>query len=202
VTSSADLEGFLALRKAGATMRDVAVILSVVAEVDRAIIDLAAWEHEARGKGGKWTRGNPVVHPLLQPQEKPRAAGLRPQTSMAEIGPGPNPAVRASMDQPATMRHLAKAQAQTLQIAQEAARSAAAHAVKQATELHQEHMRQEDIAEGKKSNKKFWAVTASLVGGAVAGLVEAKLGVPDVAVALSTISPALAEAMFEKKYRL
>ena len=198
MVSSADLEAFLGLRKDGATIPEIVLVMSVVDEVDRAIIDLAAWEHEARGKGGKWVRGNPVLHPSLEP----RAAGLRPQTSAAEIGPGPNPAVKAAMDQPATMRHLARAQEQTLQIAQEAARSAATHAVKQARLLHEEHVRQEDIAEGKKANKKFLAMSASLIAGAVAGLVEAKLGVPDVAVALSSVSPALAEAMFERKYRL
>jgi hypothetical protein len=175
----------------GATMGEITLVLSAVREVGGAI-DLSSkvWEHEARGKGGKWVRGNPVLHPALEHQS---GLALRPQH---------DPAVSAMADKPATMKHLAMVHQQSLAAAHEAGQKAAEQAVSKAMQLHQQAEEQAKTEEGKKSSKKLIAMAASLLGGAAISYAEQKLGVPDVAVALSGISPALAEAAFEWKNRL
>lgn len=185
MATTQEAAAFAELSRSGTSAMDAAAAILLSRE-----INLAAWEHEARGKGGKWVRGNPALHPALQ------AA-----TSVA-LGPEHDPATTAMQEHHATMRQLAVVHQQALSVAHEAAQTAAKQAVDQALKIHQEAERASAVEEKKKSRKKFLGMSASLVGGAVLGLVEAKLGVNDTAIILSSISPGLAEAAFEWKNRL
>jgi hypothetical protein len=204
VVSDAQVAAFCSLRAAGATVAEAAEVIELAGQVDQVVIDLAAWEHEARGKGGRWVRGNPTIHPALQ------SMAARPQTSMAEIGPGPNPAVAKSMGEHATKRQLAHAQAQTVEIATAAAREEARrHVDRLSREVkynHEQFVAAEkaaaDAQEKHKARLKFFGVMGSLIGGAVLAYVESKTGVADPIQIATAISPGAAEALFELNKRL
>ena len=179
----------------GASAMDAAAAILLSREMDLA----EAWRTEPRGAHGHWAkRGNPVMHPAVEALSRP---GLVPATA-AQLSPSHDPATDAIEGHHATMRQLAVVHQQALQAAHESGQDAARRAVEQAMKIHKEAERATAIEEGHKSRKKFLAMASALVGGAAVSYVEAKLGVPDVATALSGISPALAEAAFEWKNRL
>lgn len=194
MVNAGEAAAFAELSRCGVSAMEAAGAILLSREVDLAE---AVWKHELRGPGGKWARGNPVVHPAVAALSPGRAH----QSGLA-LAPQQDPSVKSAMDRPATMRHLAHAQMQTMKIAQDAAKTAAAHAVQQAIDIHTEAERTSDIQRTKDANRKLISVALGLIGGAVVGLITAGLGLPATYAILLALTPSLAEAAYERKYRL
>jgi hypothetical protein len=190
VATAQQAAAFAELSRMGCSAMDAARAVLLANQVELA----EAWAHEARGKGGKWVRGNPVLHPAL-----------RPQTGHA-LGPETDPAVASIKDKPATLGHLARAQEQTAKIAQEAAREAAQKAATQVLAVHHNYVKETEEAETKHAKRKAWmkffGVMSTTVAGGVAAYIESKTGVPGAAQIATAISPITAEALFELKNKL
>lgn len=201
-----------ALLAEGASVEEATAIIQLADAVEMAVIDLSSqvWKHEPRGKGGRWVKSGAPTTPRIAPPSKRRAirrAQLAAQGRLpASAAPSTQSRAKEISQKPATLGHLAVAQEQTARIAQQAAHEEAMHALSQAKEIHEnyvkEHAAAETAEEKRKSWLKFFGVVAALLVGAAAGLLLAGLGVPAVAAAFAGISPALAEALYEKKFEL
>jgi hypothetical protein len=190
-----------ALREIGATALEQAEVLLAVTEADALIIDLSepAWMHERRGKGGKWTgdstasavadrlkaesrRDDAVRKSLRANTRKQVATALRPDTPMTQ--------------EEARVAKAAGGEGMT------PAHHEVAKMITEVRQTHEKYVQDSDTEEGKKARTKTMAVVASLLGGAILGGIESKLGVSDLVAIASSIGPAIIESLFEWWKRL
>lgn len=202
----AELQLASQLRADGASTLEVVQVIELARQASRwwssqaielaGVTYAASWRHELRGPHGEWI-----------------SSGGTLKASVQDIG-----ALRSQAEQEDQVRRIAReeavraatiAQAQYRQVHEpEEAKHEREMAAqirqlqKQVRTANQRIAAQGEQIEGKKAKTKFWAVLSSLVGGAILGGVEAKLGTPNMAAIASSIAPAAIETLFERRKRL
>jgi hypothetical protein len=184
------------LRAIGATHREVVVVLSVLDEVD-GVIELArgrpAWMNERRGKGGQWTGGNGI-----STVKDVHHAAARQQTGVIERAASLTPKAPETYKLPEEQRIAAVAGPQGLT----PAHHEVAKMISEVRQAHEKYVADSTKDETVRARTKSLAVISSLVGGAILGGIEAKLGVPDMAAIATSIGPGVVESLYEWKKHL
>ena len=155
-----------------------------------------AWRHEARGPHGEWVSGSGSSTTVIRSHSDLIAAAQQ-EDEIRRIAH--EEAVKTATAQDIAYRQVHEAH------------SAKEHATERAQikalqrQVREANIRVNKLAEQQEKSKaktKSLAVISSLVGGAVLGGVEAKIGVPNLAAVISSILPATIESLFEWKKRL
>lgn len=194
------------LRADGASTLEVVQVIELARQASRwssdRAIELAgvsysaSWRHELRGPHGEWISSAGTLRASVQDM-----GALRTQAEQEDQFRriAREEAVRAAATAQAKYREIHEPQ----EAAHEREQAAQIRQLqKQIRTANQRIAAQSEKIEGQKAKTKFWAVISSLVGGAVLGAVEAKMGTPDLAVIASSIAPSAIETLFERKKRL
>jgi len=191
---------FRSLRAAGASALEAAEVINLANTID---LVSKAYLHERRGAGGKWVGSGPRIGPPKEQRARARARLIAQGRLPAPAQPA---TVQSLREKHATIGQLARAQEQTAKIATEAAQIHVQKMIKQVHDEHAQYVKDVTAAQSAedahKAHLKFFAIMASLIGGAIIGAITAGLGLPVVASLAVSISPAAAEALFEMKKRL
>jgi Tat protein secretion system quality control protein TatD with DNase activity len=184
------------LRADGATTAEARQVIELARQYDQVarqfgirqprITDLAYHPDQARGPHGRWIHSGQSLVEAAKHEDEIR--DIASQT-----------AIRVATTQDIAFDQRVRA-AQTERDRKQDAQIRALQRQIRAANQHVAEL--ESRTEGKKAKTKSLAVVASLIGGVLVGAVEAALGVPGLATALSSIAPAVIESMFEWKKRL
>jgi hypothetical protein len=186
----ADSQGAVvsALRAEGASMAEIVQVVELASQ---------AWRHEARGRGGRWTGSG-----MATATDRPGHAATHPQTA-----PHPPRLGTPTQRREAARQRLASqgrlGEKHPLAPVQQQHVAALAAEVKQRHEAYvQEHQAAESAKEQHNAAVKFFAALAAIIGGAVLAIIEAHFGVSNISQILTAISPAIADALFERIKKL
>lgn len=204
--TSAELQLASQLRADGASTLEVVQVIGLARQASRwwssQAIELAgvtysaAWRRELRGPHGEWISSAGTLHASVQDMGAIRSQAEQ-EDQFRHIAR--EEAVRAAATAQAKYRQIHEPE-EAGQLREQAAQIRQLQ--KQVRTANQKIAAQAEQTEGRKAKTKFWAVISSLVGGAILGGVEAKLGTPDLAVLASSITPAAIETLFERRKRL
>jgi hypothetical protein len=205
VITAAELRLAGQLRADGATTAEVVQVIELARQADRwggRAIELASasyaasWSKELRGPHGEWIKSGADVHASVHTGQDPMAAAQH-ENEIRDIA-------RQTAIKVATMQDVAFGKrAREQQAERDRKQDAQIQALTRQVRTANQHIAEmQSKTEGRKARTKSLAVISSLVGGAVLGGVEAKLGVPNLAAVVSSITPATIESLFEWKKRL
>jgi hypothetical protein len=191
---------FAELRLAGASTFEAVDVLLAAQSADQAVELSKVWQRELRDTHGKFaSRGHVTGNGTFgAPPRQKRAHRLAAMRAAGRALPADAPDELRT----ATVGMVKKGDTTTQQKAHEDVRQHVADLMDQVEKKHQEFVKEQDTVQGKKSRLKASAMIGSLIAGGVLGYIESKMGLPDAAQIASTLTPAVAESLFEWKKRL
>lgn len=208
------------LMRDGATVTEATEIIKLSRHIDA--IELAAWEHELRGKGGKWVsspgggggglpsmppgesvRIVPRSVPLTRPRPRAAAQGAR---RAAATGLPPPPKGMNREQQQYVEAAVAVVEGRVSKALQDmtAANNAKMHDQARAEARYLMLRVQRDAEEAKKSkaHHKFAVEAGITIGGLLLAVIEGLIGAPGITQIISAMSPPVIQAVAEWRKRL
>lgn len=199
------------LMRDGATVAEATLVVQLATHIEA--IELAAWEHELRGKGGKWAKGGGggggglikvesfKVVPSTVPVTRPRP----PSRSRAPKLPAPDIPPEVLNDKAAfaaltQMRTEMQTALVDMTAASERRIQGKAEAQAKYLLLQVQHAQEEHLQH--KAHRKFAVEAGITIGGLLLAVLEGLIGAPGITQIVSAMAPPVVQAITEWRKKL